>query len=106
MPKLCLSRLSVSEPFSWPMTQTDSPRKRPKPPTMARNLGFLPGRERGIQLLQRQRRLGFDAVDFLADGDRIAASLQRAQLLDLGLEFGHRLFEIEIGTHRYGQPAP
>ena len=35
MPKLCLSRLSVVEPFSWPMTQMLSPRKRPKPPTIA-----------------------------------------------------------------------
>ena len=35
MPKLCLSRLSVVEPFSCPMTQTLSPWKRPKPPTIA-----------------------------------------------------------------------
>ena len=35
MPKLCLSRLSVVEPFSCPMTQMLSPWKRPKPPTIA-----------------------------------------------------------------------
>ena len=35
MPKLCLMRLSVVAPFSWPTTQIGSPRKRPKPPTSA-----------------------------------------------------------------------
>jgi hypothetical protein len=35
MPKLCRMRVSVESPFSWPMTQTGAPRKRPNPPTMA-----------------------------------------------------------------------
>ncbi len=35
MPKLCLMRLSVVAPFSWPTTQMASPRKRPKPPISA-----------------------------------------------------------------------
>jgi hypothetical protein len=29
--------------------------------------------------------------------------VQRAQLVDLGLELGHRFFEIEIAAHRLGQ---
>src|SRR5215467_6919949 len=35
MPKLCLMRPSVVEPFSWPITQMLSPLNRPNPPTMA-----------------------------------------------------------------------
>ena len=35
MPKLCLMRPSVSEPFSWPITMTERPRKMPSPPMMA-----------------------------------------------------------------------
>ena len=35
IPKLCLSRVFVSEPFSWPRTATGSPRKRANPPMMA-----------------------------------------------------------------------
>ena len=39
MPKLCFSPLSVSEPFSWPSTQTLSPLKRAKPPMIAAVVG-------------------------------------------------------------------
>ena len=35
MPKLCLSRPSVSEPFSWPITMTGRPWNRPSPPSIA-----------------------------------------------------------------------
>ena len=113
------------------MTQTLSPRKRPKPPTMAgsspnlrspasgmklldqagdgiqamrplrmaRDLRLLPGREIGIELLERQRRLDLEPVDLIADGDRAAGLGHGAQFFDLGLQFGHRLFEIEIAAH-------
>ena len=113
------------------MTQTLSPRKRPKPPMMAgvlaelavagqrheigdqrgdvieamrplrmaRDLRLLPRRQFAIEFLERLRGLAFDAVDLLADGDGIAVGLQRAQFLDLGLELGHRFFEVEIGAH-------
>ena len=35
IPKLCLSRLAVSSPFSWPITITFCPRKVAKPPRIA-----------------------------------------------------------------------
>ena len=44
---------------------------------------------------------GFDLepADLVADGDRVAGLAHGAQFLDLGLQFGHRLFEVEIGAH-------
>ena len=71
-----------------------------RPLRMARDLRLLPGRQVGIELLERLRRLGLEPRDLLADGDRVAARAHGAQLLDLGLELGHRLFEIEIAAHR------
>ncbi len=65
---------------------------------VARHLRLLPGGEGGIKFLQRLGRLGLQPVDFLADGDRIAGLAERAQFLDLGLQFGHRLFEVEIAA--------
>ena len=35
-----------------------------------------------------------------ADRDRVPLLAEGAQLLDLGLELGDRLFEIEIAAHR------
>ena len=63
------------------------------------DLSFLPWRELGIELLQRQRSLCLEAGDFLADGDRCVTLAHRAQFLDLGLQFGHRFFEVEIAAH-------
>ena len=70
-----------------------------RPLRMARDLRLLPRRQPGIELLERDRSLALDAVDFLADG--VAVGMQRAQLVDLGLELGHRFFEIEVRTHRF-----
>src|SRR5262249_10884620 len=66
---------------------------------MAGDLGLLPGRELGIEILERLRRLRLQAGDLLADGGRAVACLERAQLIGLALELGHRLFEIEIAAH-------
>ena len=66
---------------------------------MARHLRLLPGRQVGIELLQGEGGLGLEAVDLVADGDGRAALAHGAQFLDLGLELGHRLFEVEIAAH-------
>src|SRR5262249_18976833 len=70
-----------------------------RPLRMARHLCLLPRRQAAVEFLQCGRRLDLNAVDFLANGDGIAARLHGAQFLDLGLELGHRLFEVEIATH-------
>ena len=70
-----------------------------RPLRMARDLRLLPGRQIGIEFLERDRRLDLEPADLLADGDRAVALAHGAQFLDLGLQFGHRLFEIEIGAH-------
>ena len=70
-----------------------------RPLRMPRHLRLLPRRQARIELLERLAGLDLDTVDFLADGDGIAASLQRAHFFHFGLELGHRLFEIEIGAH-------
>ncbi len=67
-----------------------------RPLRMPRHLRLLPGRQLGIEFLERLRRLALDAVDLFADGDGVAAGLQRAHFFDLGLKLGHRLFEVEI----------
>ena len=72
-----------------------------RPLRMARHLRLLPGREVGIELLERERRLDLEAADLLADGDRAVALAHGAQFLDLGLQFGHRLFEVEIAAHGF-----
>src|SRR5215831_1691114 len=84
IPKLCLRRLSVDEPFSCPMTQMLSPRKRPKPPTIATS----------------SPNLRSPARDFLPERGCTVAALERPQLRHLGLELRHRLFEVEIAAHR------
>ena len=72
-----------------------------RPLRMARHLRLLPGRQVGIELLERERRLHLEAIDFVADRDGAAGLRHGAQLLDLGLQFGHRLFEIEIAAHGF-----
>ena len=66
---------------------------------MPRNLSFLPRREFRIELLQRQRSLHLEPGNFLTDGDRSVAFAHRTQFFDLGLQFGHRFFEVEIAAH-------
>jgi len=56
--------------------------------------GLLPWRQIGVEVGQRLRRLVLDARDLVAD---VAAGCrERAQLVDLGLEFGNGFFEVEI----------
>ncbi len=74
-----------------------------RPLRMARHLRFLPGRELGIEFLERGRCLRLEPADLVADGDRVVALAHGAQFLDLGLQFGHRFFEVEIAAH--GNPA-
>src|SRR5262249_55715502 len=66
---------------------------------MPGDLGFLQGCKLGIKLLQCQRGFRFEPIDFFADGDSVSCFAHRAQFLDLGLEFGHRFFEVEIAAH-------
>ena len=66
---------------------------------MAGDLRLLPGRQLGVEVAQRLRAPCLEPADLVGDGDGVALGLQRAQLLDLGLELGHRLFEVEIGAH-------
>ena len=70
-----------------------------RPLRMARHLRLLPGRQVGIEFLERERGLDLEPVDLVVDGDRAAGLAHGAQFFDLGLQFGHRLFEIEIAAH-------
>src|SRR5262249_28750253 len=71
-----------------------------RPLGMAGNLSLLPRREFGIDVLEGLRGLGLETGNLLADGGGAVRRLDRAQLLDLGLELGHRLFEVEVAAHR------
>ncbi len=67
---------------------------------MAGNLGLLP---RGQRLVDRPQQLGalaFEAFELLVDVDVIAIG-GGAQLGNLGFQFGDRLFEFEVGNHRW-----
>src|SRR5262245_66606828 len=66
---------------------------------MAGNLCLLPVRKPGVQFLQSECGFCLKPANFLADGDGVAALAHRAEFLDLGLQFSHRLFEIEITAH-------
>ncbi len=66
---------------------------------MPGDLRLLPRREPRIELLEREAGFCFQAIDFVADGNGAAAFAHGAQFLDLGFEFGHRLFEVEIAAH-------
>jgi hypothetical protein len=59
-----------------------------RPLRVARDQRLLPGGQRGVEVLQRRRRLGLQPRDVVADRDRVALLAQRPQLLDLGLELG------------------
>ncbi len=69
------------------------------PLRMPRDLRLLPRREAAVEFFQCLSSLDFEAVDLLDDADRLAVGLQRAQFLDLGIEFGHRFFKVEIAAH-------
>ena len=132
MPKLCLSRLSVSLPFSWPMTAIEPAAEAAEPGDdrrvlgefpvagerreildqelagivdemrpvgMAGDLRLLPGRQLGVDVGERLAGARLQPGDLVIDGDRVALVAERAQLLDLALEIGDRLFEIEVAAH-------
>ena len=67
---------------------------------MASDLGLLPRREFRVEVFEHLRGPSFEAGNLLAEGGCTVASLERAQFRHLGLELGHRLFEIEIAAHR------
>jgi hypothetical protein len=73
---------------------------------VAGDLGLLPGRELGIEVLERLRGLGLEAGNLLADGGRAVAARECAQLLHLGVELGHRLFEVEVAAHQVALSSP
>ena len=68
-----------------------------RPLRMPRHHRLLPRRQIGIELGQRLRRLLLDPRHFVADV--AAGRREHAQLVELGLEFGDGLFEVEIGAH-------
>src|ERR1700730_14918652 len=70
-----------------------------RPLRMTRDLRLLPRREIGIEALERDVRLAFEAADLVADRASLARGGERTQFLDLGVEFRNGLFEIEIGAH-------
>src|SRR3954454_7606496 len=59
-----------------------------RPIRVAGHLGFLPGGEIGIELHELLCCLGLQPGNLLADGGCAVAGLERAQLVDLGLDFG------------------
>jgi len=74
--------------------------QRVGPLRMARELGDLPGAELGEDRLGQRAALLLQPADLLADVD-LGVVAEVAQLLDLGLELGDGLFEIqEIKIHR------
>jgi hypothetical protein len=73
---------------------------------MTGHLGLLPGREAGIEVPQGLGRLDLQAGDLLADGGGAVAGIERAQLLQLGLDLGHRLLKVEITAHRAKNIVP
>jgi len=61
---------------------------------MAGDLGDLPGIELAVDLLGQRRALLAQAADLFGDVQRRVA-LYLGEFLDLGFEFGDRLFEVE-----------
>src|SRR5882672_4744172 len=66
---------------------------------MTGDLRLLPGRQLAVDIGQRLRGAGLEARDIVVDGDGVALGAEGAQLLDLALEVGDRLFELEVDTH-------
>ena len=64
---------------------------------MARHQRLLPWRQIGVEIVQRLGRLVLDPRNLIADV--AAGRCQCAQFVDLGLEFGDGLFEVEIAAH-------
>src|ERR671910_503832 len=80
-----------------------------RPLRILRHEGLLQGAQIGLELLQGRGGLGLEALDVVADRDRVAVLAEGPQLLELGLELGDGLFEIEIAAHQTAEtkrPAP
>ena len=116
-------------PFSWPITQMLSPRKRPNPPISASSSPNLRspasgvnsddqrvdeiGQMRPLRMTRYQgflprRQVGVEIVQRLRRlvldprdflADVAAGSRQHAQFIDLGVEFGDGFFEIKVTAH-------
>ncbi len=69
-----------------------------RPVLVARDLGLLPGRQLAVDLFERGLGLLLELADLIANGNAALLADERAQLDNLVLELGHRLFEIEIGS--------
>ncbi len=67
---------------------------------MARDLRLLPRRQRLVDRPQQLGALALDALELFVDIDIVAIG-GGAQLGNLGLQFGDRLFEFEVGNHRW-----
>ena len=67
-----------------------------RPLGMTRDEGDLPRRELAVDVLGQGLALDFQAADLFRDIHRRIV-LDEAQLLDLGFQLGHRLFEFEKG---------
>src|SRR5260370_25317282 len=67
---------------------------------VARDLSLLPGIEVGVEVLERRRGPALKPGDLLGDSAGIARLGEGAQFLDLGLDLGDRLFEVEIAAHQ------
>ena len=75
-----------------------------RPLRMPRHQRLLPWRQVGVEVGQRLRGLVLDPRDLVAD---VAAGRgERTQLVDLGLEFGDGLFEVEIGAQNGSDLGP
>jgi hypothetical protein len=78
--------------------------ERVGPLRMARDLRHLPRRQAGIDVLGEEQALLAQPVDLLGDVDRRLV-LHVAQLVDLGLELGDRLLEVEEMSLAHGGTA-
>jgi hypothetical protein len=66
-----------------------------RPPGLARDLGFLPGRELGIGLPQQPFGAGLEPTDLLRQVELAAAAAQVAQLLDLAFQLADGFLKLE-----------
>jgi len=76
--------------------------ERVRPARMAGDQRLLPGGEALVEVPEGLVGLLLEARHLLGDGHASVARGDLAQFLDLGFEFGDRLFEIEVAAHRQG----
>jgi hypothetical protein len=68
---------------------------------MARDLGFLPGGELGVERLELMIRLGGEPGHLVGNID-VTRRGDAPQLLDLTFEFGDGFFKVQKLTHAWG----